>query len=163
MVPAVRCWSSLSLMCLASSLRGTTTLHPKLLHLTGHRLQGALAAMLLHITPLHTAHLTTVRTRLWKLETRGPVLLPSLPVRKLHLTVLTRPRTLLACFSNSPTQPHPLPLYQQRTRIWWTLRRQFLSSMHCHCSPLHRGQGLPSFRSLVATSSERWWPQHDVS
>ena len=43
---------------------------PKLLYLTGHRLQGALAAMLLHITPLHTAHL---RTKLWKLGTRGPV------------------------------------------------------------------------------------------
>ena len=38
-----------------------------------------------------------------------------------------------------------------------------VSGMALHCSPLHTGQAFPaSLRSLVATSSERWLPQHDV-
>ena len=68
---------------------------PKLLHLTGHRLQGALAAMLLQITPLHTAHPTTVRTRLWKIGTRWPVPFLSFTTRTFQsaCAILALPRT----------------------------------------------------------------------
>ena len=63
----------------------------------------------------------------------------------------------------SPTQSHPLSLCQQCTRTSWTLRRWYLSNMALHCSALHMGQAFPSLCSLVEASSDRWWPQHDVS
>ena len=158
-VMAVRCWSSLSLMCVASSLRGTTTLHPNsfISQATGCREHTLRCCSILHRSTLPTSQLFGQGS-----GNLGHVGFPFHP-RYIHFSAQywhshSRFTHESACRFNSftsPTHSHPFSLCQQRTRTSWALRRWYLSNTALHSLPLHMGQGFPSLCSLVAASSDK--------
>ena len=71
-------------------------------------------------------------------------------------------RTWLWKAASSPIHQHPLSSWQQNTDSEFTLRWKCLSNITLHGEVLQCGHARPSFFILVAASSERCFPQHEV-